>query len=51
MRIEYIYNNIPLGRNYGIGLFEQKNDSISIRFLDSSTKSGLGERIAVPVKW
>lgn len=34
-------------------LFESltKNDSISIRLLDSSTKSGLGERIAVPVKW
>lgn len=34
-------------------LFESltKNDSISIRFLDSSTESGLGERIAVPVKW
>lgn len=34
-------------------LFESltKNDSISIRFLDSSTKSGLGERLAVPVKW
>ncbi|MFA9372121.1 MAG: hypothetical protein ACERIH_10465 [Labilibaculum antarcticum] len=34
-------------------LFESltKNDSISIRFLDSGTKSGLGERIAVPVKW
>lgn len=33
-------------------LFESltKNDSISIRFLDSSTKSGLGERIAVSVK-
>ncbi|MFA9372116.1 MAG: hypothetical protein ACERIH_10440 [Labilibaculum antarcticum] len=28
-----------------------KNDSISVRFLDSSTKSGLGERIAIPVKW
>ena len=28
-----------------------KNDSISIRFLDKSTKSGLGERITVPVEW
>ena len=27
------------------------NDSISIQFLYSSTKSGLGERIAVPVNW
>ncbi|MFA9372112.1 MAG: hypothetical protein ACERIH_10420 [Labilibaculum antarcticum] len=128
IKIEYRYNNIPLGRNYGIGLYEQKNeilvkisnnkkktispknqlvyvlytshyidstksvqqqlkpyvekmlrlkkdtlrigtvvefkqkhkelfenltrnDSVSIRFLNSSTKSGLGERIAVPVKW
>nr|WP_320117752.1 hypothetical protein [uncultured Marinifilum sp.] len=128
VKIEYRYKNIPLERNYGIGLFEQengkliktsnnkkktisskgsiefvyytrhfvdstksiqlqfkpyidkmvrlgkdtlhigtvdefkqthkelfesltKNDSISIRFLDSSTESGLGERIAVPVKW
>lgn len=34
-------------------LFEllTKNDSISIRLLNSSTKSGLGERIAVPVEW
>ena len=34
-------------------LFESltQNDSISIQFLDSSTKSGLGERIAVPVNW
>lgn len=34
-------------------LFESltKNDSISIQLLDSSTKSGLGKRIAVPVKW
>jgi len=34
-------------------LFESltQNDSISIQFLNSSTKSGLGERIAVPVNW
>ena len=34
-------------------LFEMltKNDSISIYLLDDKTKSGLGERIAVPVVW
>ncbi|MBL4559645.1 MAG: hypothetical protein JKX79_01535 [Labilibaculum sp.] len=34
-------------------LFESltKNDSISIRLLDPNSKSGLGERIVVPVNW